>query len=105
MRSAVLSSFWLLGVLAATARGDDWPQWLGPQRDGVWREAGILDKFPAGGPRVLWRAPCGMGYAGPAVAQGKVFLADRVLAKGAKNPDSPFSRPAVPGTDRLLCLD
>ena len=32
---------------------DDWPGWLGPQRDGVWREEGILDHFPAGGPEFV----------------------------------------------------
>src|SRR5215831_16799539 len=58
----------LLGV--STGRADDWPQWLGPQRDSVWRETGILDKFPAGGPKVRWRTPIGGGYAGPAVAKG-----------------------------------
>jgi outer membrane protein assembly factor BamB len=84
---------------------DDWPGWLGPQRDGYWRETGIVDKFPAGGPKVLWRHECGMGYAGPAVAQGKVFLADRILGEGASNPDNPFGRSNVPGRDRLLCLD
>ncbi len=59
-----------------SAKVDDWPQWLGPRRDGVWRETGILEKFPQGGPRVLWRAPLGGGYAGPAVADGKVYVAD-----------------------------
>ena len=43
-------------------------------RDGVWREKGILDKFPSGGPKVKWRAEVGAGYSGPAVAGGKVFL-------------------------------
>jgi outer membrane protein assembly factor BamB len=87
------------------AAADDWPQWLGPKRDGVWRETGIVDKFPEGGPKVLWRVPCGIGYAGPAVAQGKVFLPDRILGEGTKNPENPFTRTAVRGTDRLLCLD
>ena len=93
----------LLSPLLACA--DDWPQYLGPKRDGIWREPGILEKFPPGGPKELWRKPCGMGYAGPAVAQGKVFVPDRVLNEGAKNPDNPFGRVGVSGTDRLLCLD
>src|SRR6185437_12478903 len=61
-------------LLAPLAAADDWPQWLGPRRDGQWREAGILDKFPAGGPKVLWRKPCGTGYSSPSVAGGKVYL-------------------------------
>src|SRR5262245_34641371 len=59
-------------LVHADAWADDWPQWMGPKRDGVWRETGILDKFPNGGPKVRWRAPIGMGYSGPAVAGGKV---------------------------------
>src|SRR4051812_8833563 len=56
---------------------DNWPQWLGPQRDGVWRETGILDKYPPGGPRVVWKVPIGGGYCGPAVADGRVYVMDR----------------------------
>jgi outer membrane protein assembly factor BamB len=95
----------LLSV-ASTARADDWPQWLGPSRDGVWRETGILDKFPPGGPKIKWRTPIGGGFAGPAVAGGKVYVADRILAPGVKNPDNPFSRKEnIPGSERVLCLD
>jgi hypothetical protein len=102
-------SFLLAGLaatlLSAAARADDWPQWLGPRRDGVWRETGILDRFPRGGPKVLWRTPIGGGYAGPAVAGGRVYVMDRVLDKGARNDDNPFARTAVAGKERVLCLD
>ena len=73
-------------TLAPMARADDWPQWLGPQRDGIWRETGIVTKFPAGGPPVRWRTPIAAGYAGPAVAEGRVYVTDRVVAKGACGP-------------------
>jgi outer membrane protein assembly factor BamB len=89
----------------AAGRGDDWPQWLGPQRDGVWRETGILDKFPKNGPKIRWRAPVGMGYSGPAVAGGRVYLTDRVLPESVKNPKSGFDRQKLPGVERVLCLD
>src|SRR5437667_437971 len=96
----------IVALLAvAVARADDWPQWLGPQRDGVWRESGIVEKFPADGPRVRWRTPVGSGYTGPAVAQGRVFVMDRQLAAGATNPDDPFAKATIPGTERVLCLD
>ena len=84
---------------------DDWPQWLGPQRDAVWRESGIIEKFPASGPKFRWRVPIGGGFAGPAVAQGRVYVMDRQLAKGATNPANPFARGEIPGTERVLCLD
>ena len=98
-------AFAALVLLPIPITADDWPQWLGPKRDGVWREAGILDKFPEGGPKVLWCVPCGIGYAGPAVTQSKVFVPDRILGDGQKNPENPFSRTAVRGRDRLLCFD
>ena len=55
MRTASLT----LLLLASVVQADDWPQWLGPTRDGVWRETGILDKFPANGPKVKWEAKVG----------------------------------------------
>jgi outer membrane protein assembly factor BamB len=100
----------LLLFLGASPRAhaDDWPQWLGPERDGVWRETGILDKFPEGRPAVRWRTRIGAGYTGPAVAQGRVYVMDRVLAEGAKNPAEAFPqrpRKGIPGTERVLCLN
>ena len=92
-------------VLSGSASADDWPQWLGPQRDAHWRETGIMKSFPAGGPPVRWRTPIGAGYTGPAVAGGRVFVTDRVLAKDAKNPANPFNRGVIPGSERVLCLD
>ena len=72
------SLFLSLVLTTSAAHADDWPQWLGPKRDGVWRETGILAKFPPGGPKVRWRAPVSEGYSGPAVADGKVYVTDRV---------------------------
>src|SRR4051794_11449443 len=43
----------VLALSAGPSAADDWPQWMGPHRDNVWREDGILDKFPAGGPKVV----------------------------------------------------
>ena len=42
-------------LIAGAARADDWPQWLGPQRDAVWRETGIVKSFPAEGLPKRWR--------------------------------------------------
>lgn len=90
---------------SAWSWGDDWPQWLGPQRDGVWRETGILSRFPKGGPKVLWRTPIGGGYAGPAVSGDKVFVPDRILDPGQQDPDNPFRRTNSAGKERVLCLN
>jgi outer membrane protein assembly factor BamB len=105
-RAVVVGALSLFCLVAAvTARADDWPQWLGPQRDGVWRETGILEKFPTNGLRFRWRTAIGSGYAGPAVAGGRVFVHDRKLARDAANPSDPFARGRIPGSERVLCLD
>jgi outer membrane protein assembly factor BamB len=88
------------GLLLPAARADDWPQWLGPKRDGVWRETGILEAFPKGGPTIRWRSPLGAGYSGPAVAAGRVYVTDR-LAEPARKP----GKRSIAGKERVLCLD
>ncbi len=56
MRSPTLAILLLLScLLAVPARADDWPQWRGPNRDGAWRETGILESFPPGGLKVRWK--------------------------------------------------
>ncbi len=92
-------------LICGALHADDWPQWLGPQRDGVWRETGIVEKFPAGGPPVRWRVPMDAGYAGPAVAGGRVYVMDRQLATGANQPRNAFARGEIPGNERVLCLN
>ena len=82
---------------------DEWPQWMGPQRDNVWREDGVLEALPAAGPRVVWRVPIAGGYAGAAVAGGRVFVTDYVTAADVKVAN--FERKASTGTERVLCLD
>lgn len=91
-------------LLAGTAGADDWPQWMGPQRDGVWRETGVIASIPAGGLPVKWRAPIGLGYSGPAVAGGKVYLMDYVRQSGETTNNS-FNTDQLAGTERVLCLD
>jgi outer membrane protein assembly factor BamB len=95
----------LLFLCASASRADDWPQWLGPKRDGVWREKGIVKKLPKDGPPVLWRHPVAEGYAGPAVANGKVYVADWTRDPNSKRPRSAFDVAQQPGTERVLCLD
>ncbi len=83
----------MLGAWAVpdVSHSDDWPQWGGPQRDLIWRETGIVQKLPTSGllPRV-WSTPIGDGYAGPAVANGRVYITDRQTNRS---------------TERVLCLD
>ncbi len=85
----------LLLLLLATSllNAEDWPQWRGKDRLGVWTEAGILERFPADGPKRAWSQPIANGYAGPAVAQGRVFVTDYRSTGNRK------------GIERLLVLD
>jgi outer membrane protein assembly factor BamB len=69
----------LASLLAFNLSAKDWPQWRGPNRDGVWTETGILQTLPARGPKVLWRAPIGPGWSSPVVARGRVYVTDMRL--------------------------
>src|SRR5438552_8721922 len=97
--------FIFLAIGCRSLWADDWPQWLGPKRDAVWRESGLVEKFPSNGPPVIWRTRIGGGYAGPAVSKGRVYVMDRQMATGSSNPADPFARGTIPGTERVLCLD
>lgn len=60
-------------------RADDWPDWRGPTRDGRWHETGIIDKFESAELKASWRVPISSGYSGPTVADGRVYVTDRVI--------------------------
>src|SRR5213595_3777115 len=67
--------------LSFAAWAEDWPQWRGTKRDGVWNETGILKSFPAEGLKVRWRVPVGPGWSSPVVVRGRVYLTDMRLEK------------------------
>jgi len=91
-------------LCAVSVRADDWPQWMGPARDGVYREPGIAKTMPTGGLPVLWRMPVGGGYSGPAVADGRVIVMDYVTASGTST-NNPGGRDAMTGSERVLAFD
>jgi len=94
-------------LLQAPAFAEDWPEIRGFGRRGVWNETGILDTFPKTGLPVLWRAPVRQGYAGPAVAEGRVFVTDFSSdADGAEGTEGlGGSRASLTGTERAMALD
>lgn len=87
----VLNLALLIMFTSRPARGDDWPQWRGPQRDGVWRETGLIDQFESDEITAKWRAKLSSGYSGPTVANGRVYVMDRLV-----EPEE---------TERILCFD
>lgn len=91
-------------LVSSALHADDWPQWLGPNRDSVWKEEGIVTEFPESGPEILWRVPVGYGYSGAAISGGRVYLTD-YLMETESFINNPAKTVAVEGTERLLCLD
>lgn len=76
------------GLLAAflvwrSARAADWPQFRGPNHDGGSAKRGWLEKWPDGGPKVLWKANVGQGYSGVAISGGQLFTMGHVKPSAA----------------------
>ena len=69
----------------------DWPDWRGVKRDGVWSETGIVEKFDSKNLIPDWSVSIGSGYSGPTVSNGKVYLSDLI-----RNPSQ---------TEGVLCFD
>ena len=76
-------------MLAGQVLADDWPEWRGSGRDGVWREKGIVQDLD--GLKVLWRTEISNGYSGPTIAGGRVYVTDRLT-----RPDQ---------VERIHCFD
>jgi len=94
-RSAARNVLIALVALAAAcpmATADEWPQWRGPERNGMWRETGIVKEFASKQLKPAWTAPVGAGYSGPTVADGRVYLMDMV-----RQPNG--------SSERILCFD
>src|SRR5208282_1403571 len=84
-RCPMLARSWRLTVTlvaalcsAASTSANDWPQFLGPLRNAISSERGLLDAFPNAGPRVLWQKEIGSGFSGPVVAGEFLILFHRV---------------------------
>ena len=76
-KRVVLSGIVFLFLFAAEAMaqpGANWPQWRGPNRDGISKESGLLKQWPAEGPPLVWKAVgAGRGYSSFSVASGKLY--------------------------------
>jgi outer membrane protein assembly factor BamB len=73
----MMRSRWVAVMIAgccASACASDWPQWRGPNRDGISAETGLLDSWPAGGPRLVWKTEgLGEGYSSLAVVGDRLY--------------------------------
>jgi outer membrane protein assembly factor BamB len=100
--SLIVCLFALLPL--ATVQAEDWPQWYGPNRDGVIRQKNLVREIPSTGLKVLWRQPIAGGYSGPSVAGGKVIVTDYDKSSGDASND-PGGRRQLSGQERVLCFD
>ena len=89
MKAKVVLAAVVVMVTAGGSVAADWPQYLGPGRNSTSPEKGLLRSWPEKGPEVLWTVAVGIGYGGPVVKDGKVYLLDRDDKAG----------------DNLRCLD
>lgn len=70
----IFTAFFLFTVIICNSQ--DWPDWRGVNRDGIWSETGITEKFDDKIQTPKWSVAIGSGYSGPTVANGKVYLTD-----------------------------
>jgi len=77
MKARVISIVSLVVVtsyLVTAQTAGDWPQWRGPNRDGISKETGLLKQWPAEGPPLVWKATgAGKGYSSLALSDGRIF--------------------------------
>ncbi|MDH5398251.1 MAG: PQQ-like beta-propeller repeat protein [Cyclobacteriaceae bacterium] len=75
IKAQILAVVFMLNLTVVIAQ--DWPQFLGPDRNGKTEQQGLLRDWPEGGPEVKWTVDVGIGFGGPAIKDGKVYLLDR----------------------------
>lgn len=97
-----LAAFAFFATGSFSAYADQWTGWMGDDREGVYRSQGDVALGPE--TKVLWKHPIGGGYAGPSVADGKIFVFDYKIASGSVEND-PGRRVNLSGRERLLALD
>ena len=88
---SVLAGFGLISFRALSA---DWPNWRGPDHNGISKETGWSTQWPAEGPKPLWKAKVGTGFASFAVSQGRVYTSGN-----AKDTDTVFCFDATTGKE------
>jgi outer membrane protein assembly factor BamB len=104
-------------IAAVTAHAGDWPQILGPNRNGVAQDETLADAWPKSGPKQLWETPVGSGYAGVAIAGKTLIVFDRhddsetVTARDAETGDELWRktypstyRPQIEDSDGPRCV-
>jgi outer membrane protein assembly factor BamB len=81
MRVCLLLCCWLWGIAWTLGETNDWPQFLGPHRNGVYDAPALDASWPKEGPPLRWKKEVGQGFSGPVVQQGKLIVFHRLADK------------------------
>jgi outer membrane protein assembly factor BamB len=75
-KHSLLAGWWICSaLLVVVVQGGDWPQWRGPNRDGISKESSLLKEWPKEGPKLLWQVKgLGSGYSTPSVANDRLYI-------------------------------
>jgi outer membrane protein assembly factor BamB len=92
LRAAAL----MLLVGTGQAAAEDWPEWRGQDRLAIWREQGIMDRFPEQGLSPSWEVEIGSGYSAPVVSDGRIVTMDYFPKPGTETAEA---------IERTICLD
>jgi len=102
-KSLLLANLILSCIPMSLALAEDWPGWMGPNRDNQWNPKTAPNSFPAEGLKPLWSTDLAGGYSGPAVVADRVYVTDMVTQADAKVDN--FGRKAFEATERVHCID
>ena len=95
----------LIYLFSLSLIADDWPGWLGPKRDGKWREDSVLKELPKSGLHQLWEVPVSKGYSGPAVSGNIVVVTDFKTEEKNDEIDIVGTKKATGGKERVRAFD
>jgi outer membrane protein assembly factor BamB len=87
----IMTTIALVLIIMNAIQAQEWPDWRGRDRDGKWKEDGIISKFNGNTIPLKWSIPVGAGYSGPTVSGGRVYLTDKTEKPEEK--------------ERVLCVD
>lgn len=90
-------------LLSLGLQANDWPQWMGEERNNRLESVGLVESFSEAQLQPVWKAEIGGGYAGPAAADGRVFVADYVTNGDVTVAN--FERKEFSGVERVLCFN
>jgi outer membrane protein assembly factor BamB len=93
-RRALLAGLTGVMIMCGLASGGDWPNWRGPDYNGISTETGFNADWPEEGPKVLWEKEIGIGFSSVSVANGKAYVTGN-----ADNKDTVFCFDAATGEE------